>query len=590
MKTARHLIFAMLLIVLLSATGTAAHAAQGADGDFDAVPYYGRQALSELDNSDALLYAYDQLVAGVEGCTETIDVVRDGDTISLDEIKIVYDAYIRDHAEHFWLGNAYSMWGSEESVVSISPSYTMSGNELTQAKVAFEQAADAMLEGITADMSEFERELTVHNRLGAAVVYVEGPNAHNAYGALVEGYSVCEGYAEAFQYLLRRVGIQSFLIQGTGINTQGQTEAHEWNAVRIDGKFYHVDLTWDDQGANLFHAYFNLSTSDMTQDHWIEPAGYALPVCDSTDANYFEVMGGRLETYDVETVAAALKQNDYLAEFYLPGDNGLNSFWDWAVQHGSDLMGELGIRSAAYGYQSVGRGLVFLFGPSNDAHNLQRGIWYMTQPATCTEKGTETRVCGSCGEVETRDIAPKGHRFGDWTETVKPTCAKPGTEQRICLTCGHSETRDVEAPNHQYENAVTKPTCTDEGYTTHTCVCGDSYVDTFVPATGHTMENTVEDHKAYRACTDCAHREETDSLQAEDGHVSITLDDCPEQTEIFVAVYDQNGRMKGLQRVTVTDHHAEFTLDGCGQTDLARAFFLGGAHTPWLSGMDITFP
>lgn len=583
MKTARHLIFAMLLIVLLSAMGTAAHAAQAEE--FDAVPYYGRQALSELDNSDALLYAYDQLVAGVETCAETIDVVRDGDTISLDEIQTVFSTYTRDHAEHFWLGNAYSMRGSEESVVSISPSYTMSGNELTQAKAAFEQAADAMLEGITADISEFERELALHNRLAAAVVYTEGDNAHSAYGALVEGSAVCEGYAEAFQYLLRRVGIQSFLIQGTGINTQGQAEAHEWNAVRIDGNYYLVDLTWDDQGEYLLHTYFNLPASVMAEDHLsISPEGFD-PVCDSTDANYFEVMGGRLDTFDVKEVAAALKQNDYIAEFYLPGDTQANSFWNWVMESMDDLAGELGLQSFSAGCISLGRGFVLRFGELDPEHQV--GNWYMTQPATCTDPGTETRLCVSCSDFETRDIAPKGHRFGDWAETVKPTCTNPGTEQRICLTCGHPETRGIEAPNHQYEHAVTQPTCTEQGYTTHTCVCGDSYVDTFVPATGHTMENAVEDHKAYRACTDCAHREETDSLQSEGGHVSITLDDCPEQTEIFVAVYDQNGRMKGLQRVTVTDHHAEFTLDGCGQTDLARAFFLGGAHTPWLSGMDI---
>ena len=45
---------------------------------------------------------------------------------------------------------------------------------------------------------------------------------------------------------------------------------------------------------------------------------------------------------------------------------------------------------------------------------------------------------------------------------------------------------------HSYKYVVTPPTCTDKGYTTHTCHCGDTYVDSYVNATGHTMGNWVE--------------------------------------------------------------------------------------------------
>ena len=42
---------------------------------------------------------------------------------------------------------------------------------------------------------------------------------------------------------------------------------------------------------------------------------------------------------------------------------------------------------------------------------------------------------------------------------------------------------------HSYKDVVTAPTCTDKGYTTHTCACGDSYVDTYVDALGHTWDS-----------------------------------------------------------------------------------------------------
>ncbi len=43
----------------------------------------------------------------------------------------------------------------------------------------------------------------------------------------------------------------------------------------------------------------------------------------------------------------------------------------------------------------------------------------------------------------------------------------------------------VYVSNHSYSALITAPTCTEQGYTTHTCVCGDSYVDNYTEALGH---------------------------------------------------------------------------------------------------------
>ena len=45
------------------------------------------------------------------------------------------------------------------------------------------------------------------------------------------------------------------------------------------------------------------------------------------------------------------------------------------------------------------------------------------------------------------------------------------------------------AHTHYYTATVTAPTCTEKGYTTHTCACGDSYVDTYTDALGHAWDN-----------------------------------------------------------------------------------------------------
>ena len=76
------------------------------------------------------------------------------------------------------------------------------------------------------------------------------------------------------------------------------------------------------------------------------------------------------------------------------------------------------------------------------------GEWTTVKAATCTEAGSEKRVCSVCGTEETRTIAALGHKFGAWTVTTSATCTKAGVETRTCSVCSTSETRTVAALGH----------------------------------------------------------------------------------------------------------------------------------------------
>ena len=77
------------------------------------------------------------------------------------------------------------------------------------------------------------------------------------------------------------------------------------------------------------------------------------------------------------------------------------------------------------------------------------------------------------------------------------------------------------AHEHSYKAVVTAPTCTAKGYTTHTCACGDSYVDTYVDALGHAWD----EGKVTKPAT-----------EAEDGVKTFTCTRCGEtKTEVIPA-------------------------------------------------------
>ncbi|MCX7772398.1 MAG: hypothetical protein N2376_04715, partial [Clostridia bacterium] len=142
-------------------------------------------------------------------------------------------------------------------------------------------------------MSEFDKELALHDYLVNHCRYdIENykkdtipPESHSAYGALLDGKAVCEGYAKALKLLLDKVGITSHVVSGY---SKGQS--HAWNIVRIDGAYYQLDATWDDPvmengEQTLQHAYFNLTDKEMAADHEWTQKDY--PACTSTAYNYY---------------------------------------------------------------------------------------------------------------------------------------------------------------------------------------------------------------------------------------------------------------------------------------------------------------
>ena len=89
----------------------------------------------------------------------------------------------------------------------------------------------------------------VHDYLVNNIEYdstISEKNIYNIYGALVNGKCVCEGYAKSLKYLLDGLNIESTLVIGQGINSQGNTENHAWNYVKLNNNWYAIDSTWDD--------------------------------------------------------------------------------------------------------------------------------------------------------------------------------------------------------------------------------------------------------------------------------------------------------------------------------------------------------
>lgn len=140
-------------------------------------------------------------------------------------------------------------------------------------------------ECVTPDMSDFEKELALHDWLVEHCTYDQSVHDHhtpkgqpdntNPYGPLVRGYGICLGYATTFQLLMDLSGVECITVVGASSDSTGD---HAWNMVRLEGEWYCVDPTWDDptgieritdqgQKTRLHHRYFNVTSEYMRQSN-----------------------------------------------------------------------------------------------------------------------------------------------------------------------------------------------------------------------------------------------------------------------------------------------------------------------------------
>ena len=131
---------------------------------------------------------------------------------------------------------------------------------------------------------------------------------------------------------------------------------------------------------------------------------------------------------------------------------------------------------------------------------------------TCTVKGYTTYTCSECGDSYIDNyIDALGHdRIHH--EAKAATCTEKGwAAYDTCSRCDYSTYKEIPATGHHHNAVVTAPTCTAKGYTTHTCACGDSYIDNYIDALGHDRIHhaakaatcTEKGWAAYDTCSRC---------------------------------------------------------------------------------------
>ncbi len=367
-------IFAFLLsfVMLFAFLPTSAFAEEKPLYDISQDLYYGRNKLSTMENGENLVSAYDAIGAAVKNGETRISIEDYNIPYTEDMARMLLSIYNNDHPEDYLFPKSFSyehtVKNGKAYIKNLFLNYYTNYNDHL-----FNRMAQRLLDAVSDKKSEYEKAVALYNMLeeyveydysaiGVDVTDSQGMMAYSAYGAIVNGKAVCEGYAEAYQYLLQRLGIQSYIV--TGQSKEGGN--HEWNLLRLDGKYYYADITWDDVGRpdELHHSYFSITTERLLEGHIIEDPYGLLPDNLSTEIAYH--YDNVFTEYDAAKLASIFKgDKKKVANFYFAGEEDYFDTW-WPENYEAMFYQIKGLIPGTYytpSYKRLGREYIVALTP-----------------------------------------------------------------------------------------------------------------------------------------------------------------------------------------------------------------------------------
>lgn len=221
--------------------------------------YYYNQL--DEDSKTAYLEMYSSVKNFEDQCTLYIDKP---------ELAEVFKAVLYDNPEIFWIKTDYKYFDYGSKIV-FKPNYSYSQEDAVVYTNELNAKINEILSQANFAVTDYDKELFFHDYICENVMYdmstygTVGASAHNA---LINGKAVCEGYARSMQILLDKSGIYNYLVVGDA-TSDGTTEPHMWNVIKINNMNYHLDVTWDDldDSNEPSYLYFNVTDDLISLDH-----------------------------------------------------------------------------------------------------------------------------------------------------------------------------------------------------------------------------------------------------------------------------------------------------------------------------------
>lgn len=366
-----------------------------------------------------------------------------------DHGDISYDEKTKSYKGIFYYSNLY---------------YNISKERYSETITKLNEVMDSLnLDG----KSDYEKCKKIREWIGKNVKYDRDDpetsgrtNYHNMTGAILDGYAVCDGFANLYHYMASFAGLLTLFEEGP---TKGSGLQHAWNLVQINGTFYYTDCT-----------SVSLDKNGEAVDEFLlgQDTMFNLRVTPKNN--------------DIENTYSNISKDDWSKEHSVcKGNHNLVLAGDGAPS--CETMGYTG-------YYCKNPGCIYEYRDFNKpakGHNYDYSNGTVTQKQDCTHPEITTYLCTRCKDAKEIETKPSlgGHKWKAGDITKEPTCTVNGEQQYTCTVCNQTKTEPVKATGHDWQiKVLSAATCTSNGiarYICKTCGYGENHT---INATGHKPE------------------------------------------------------------------------------------------------------
>jgi len=160
--------------------------------------------------------------------------------IDTKEIGQIYGDVLLASPELFYMDNTITyFYNSRDQVTEVEFNYKMEPEEREEARHAYEREVDYIVSLVDPSLSDAEKALFVHDYLIASYSYDTSVTNFDALTLFRERNGVCQAYSLVYMAVLRELGMDAVMVASDEMK-------HAWNLVKVDGTWYHVDLSFDD--------------------------------------------------------------------------------------------------------------------------------------------------------------------------------------------------------------------------------------------------------------------------------------------------------------------------------------------------------
>ncbi len=285
-----------------------------------------------------------------------------------------FSKFLLENPKLFFVSQSFRYSYGMNYVTYFEPNYTFTQAQLAQAKSHLDIAAKEVLAKIDHNMTEAEKAFVVYTTLASMSKYdidtyklssMKDEMPYTAYGALVDGNAVCNGYVLAFNYIMSLLGIETEVVTSDSMG-------HSWSKVKIDGQWYNVDPTWadpvfakeddTDREGYIDYNYFMISDTTINDKNHGHSGGVSTN--NALDRKYES-----LPFTNTNTLALYNEGRWYYGEDYFYGGNIVSSKFDGSDKKVLNLGG-----TKAYALAQIGEYIYFTASDENkiDADRIMK--------------------------------------------------------------------------------------------------------------------------------------------------------------------------------------------------------------------------